>query len=52
MTFTREPWGKAEWIGTLLLLVLFLPVGLAALWRWAECKYVWMPDDLGERRPG
>jgi len=37
----REQWTWQEWAITLFLVVLFLPLGLAALWRWIARERVW-----------
>ena len=37
----REKWGKGEWATTNFLIILFLPIGLAALSRWFAGKEVY-----------
>jgi hypothetical protein len=36
-----EKWNREEWIATLFLLVLFFPMGMAALWRKWAGERVW-----------
>jgi hypothetical protein len=37
----REEWDGRDWLITGLLVVVFAPIGLAAMWRWLEGKRVW-----------
>jgi hypothetical protein len=41
MSPNREAWGPGEWTTTLSLCVIFPPMGLAALLRWALGLRVW-----------
>lgn len=37
----REQWDRADWVITLALCVIFPPIGIAALCRWALGLRVW-----------
>ena len=37
----REKWDRGDWAGTLLLCIVFPPIGIAALMRWACGERVW-----------
>jgi hypothetical protein len=37
----REAWDRGDWIGTVALCVLFPPIGIAAMLRWAFGLRVW-----------
>lgn len=50
--YEREPWGKPEWLVTMFLLVVFFPIGAAALIRYLNRQYVWFPETAHLRRPG
>lgn len=36
-----EKWDKREWVATICFLIIFPPIGIAALWRKWEGLRVW-----------
>jgi len=37
----REKWDRKDWLITIILCIVFLPIGLAALLRWTFYQRVW-----------